>query len=75
MSAAVESTDVMNRRSGGVVVVVGVLSIVAGILAIVYPDVTLLALALIAGINLLLLGSSGSWTPSPRTTTPAARGC
>lgn len=57
MSAAVESTGVMNRRSGGVVVVVGALSIVAGILAIVYPDLTLLALALIAGINLLLLGA------------------
>jgi uncharacterized membrane protein HdeD (DUF308 family) len=59
MSATVEGTDVMNRRSGGVVVVVGVLSIVAGILAIVYPDLTLLALALIAGINLLLLGALG----------------
>jgi uncharacterized membrane protein HdeD (DUF308 family) len=59
MSATVGSTDVMNRRSGGVVVVVGVLSIVAGLLAIVYPDLTLLALALIAGINLLLLGCLG----------------
>jgi uncharacterized membrane protein HdeD (DUF308 family) len=57
MSATVESTDVMNRRSGGVVIVVGVLSLIAGVLAIVYPDLTLLALALIAGINLLLLGS------------------
>ena len=57
--AAVESTDVMNRRSGGVVIVVGVLSIVAGVLAIVYPDLTLLALALIAGLNLLLLGALG----------------
>ena len=57
--AAVGSTDVMNRHSGGVVIVVGVLSIVAGILAIVYPDLTLLALALIAGINLLLLGCLG----------------
>ncbi len=59
MSTTVESTQVMNRRSGGVVVLVGVLSIVAGILAIVYPDLTLLALALIAGINLLLLGILG----------------
>jgi uncharacterized membrane protein HdeD (DUF308 family) len=59
MSTTVESTDVLNRRSGGVVAVVGVLSIVAGILAIVYPDLTLLALALIAGINLLLLGILG----------------
>ena len=59
MSATVESSDVMNRRSGGVLVVVGVLSIVAGVLAVVYPDLTLLALALIAGINLLLLGALG----------------
>ncbi len=59
MPAAVESTDGMNRHSGSVVVVVGVLSIVAGVLAIVYPDLTLLALALIAGINLLLLGVLG----------------
>ena len=49
----------MNRRSGGVVVAVGVLSIVAGVLAIANPDLTLLALALIAGINLLLLGILG----------------
>jgi hypothetical protein len=33
--AAVGSSDVMNRHSGGVVMVVGALSIVAGILAIV----------------------------------------
>ena len=59
MSATVESTGAMNRRSGWVVVVVGVISIVAGILAIVYPEITLLALALIAGINLLLLGILG----------------
>jgi uncharacterized membrane protein HdeD (DUF308 family) len=59
VSAATESIDVMNRRSGGVVVLVGALSIVAGILAILYPDITLLALALIAGINLLLLGILG----------------
>jgi uncharacterized membrane protein HdeD (DUF308 family) len=57
--AAVAGTDAMNRRSGGVVIIVGALSIVAGILAIVYPDLTLLALALIAGINLLLLGILG----------------
>ena len=59
MSATVEGTDATNRSSGGVIVIVGVLSIVAGLLAIVYPDITLLALALIAGINLLLLGILG----------------
>jgi uncharacterized membrane protein HdeD (DUF308 family) len=36
---------------------VGVISLVAGILAIVWPDVTLLALALIAGINLTVLSA------------------
>ena len=38
-------------------IVAGVLGTIAGILALVFPDVTLLALALIAGINLLLLGA------------------
>jgi uncharacterized membrane protein HdeD (DUF308 family) len=34
----------------------GVLSIVAGVLAIAYPQITLLALAVISGVNLMLLG-------------------
>ena len=38
-------------------VVAGLLSVVAGVLAIAYPKITLLALALIAGINLMLLGA------------------
>jgi uncharacterized membrane protein HdeD (DUF308 family) len=44
------------RRYGSILIVTGVLGVVAGVLALVYPDVTLLALALIAGINLMLLG-------------------
>ena len=44
------------RKFGAVLIVAGVLGVIAGILALVYPDITLLALALIAGINLLLLG-------------------
>jgi uncharacterized membrane protein HdeD (DUF308 family) len=44
------------RSSGTVLIVAGVLSVIAGVLAIAYPDITLLALALIAGINLVLLG-------------------
>ena len=44
---------------GWVLVAAGVLSVIAGILALVYPDITLLALALIAGINLFLLGLLG----------------
>jgi uncharacterized membrane protein HdeD (DUF308 family) len=45
------------RRFGTGLIIVGVIGAIAGILAIVYPDLTLLALALIAGINLLLLGA------------------
>jgi uncharacterized membrane protein HdeD (DUF308 family) len=44
------------RQFGTVLIVAGALGTAAGILALVYPDLTLLALALIAGINLLLLG-------------------
>jgi uncharacterized membrane protein HdeD (DUF308 family) len=44
------------RHFGTLLIVAGVLGAIAGILAIVYPELTLLALALIAGINLLLLG-------------------
>jgi uncharacterized membrane protein HdeD (DUF308 family) len=47
-------------HSGGwLLVATGVLSVIAGILALVYPDITLLALALIAGINVFLLGLLG----------------
>jgi uncharacterized membrane protein HdeD (DUF308 family) len=44
------------RQFGAVLIGAGAVGIVAGILALVYPELTLLALALIAGINLLLLG-------------------
>jgi uncharacterized membrane protein HdeD (DUF308 family) len=44
------------RRTGTLLIVAGVIGAIAGILAIVYPHITLLALALIAGINLLILG-------------------
>jgi uncharacterized membrane protein HdeD (DUF308 family) len=44
------------RSYGTFLIVAGVLGVIAGILALVYPDITLLALALIAGINLMLLG-------------------
>jgi uncharacterized membrane protein HdeD (DUF308 family) len=36
--------------------ILGLVSVIAGILAIVYPDITLLALGLFAGISLLLIG-------------------
>ena len=44
------------RQVGTILIVAGVIGTIAGILALVYPGLTLLALALIAGINLLLLG-------------------
>ena len=44
------------RQYGTLLIAGGVIGAIAGILALVYPGLTLLALALIAGINLLLLG-------------------
>jgi uncharacterized membrane protein HdeD (DUF308 family) len=44
------------RRYGLVLISAGTLGAIAGVLAIAYPDITLLALALIAGINIMLLG-------------------
>jgi uncharacterized membrane protein HdeD (DUF308 family) len=44
------------QASGWLMILVGVVSIVAGILALVYPDITLLVLGLIVGIQVLLLG-------------------
>jgi uncharacterized membrane protein HdeD (DUF308 family) len=39
-----------------VVALLGAISIVAGVLALAYPDITLLALGLIVGINLVFIG-------------------
>ena len=44
------------RTYGLFMIIAGVLGVVAGVLAIAYPDITLLALALIAGVNLMVLG-------------------
>ena len=41
----------------GVLAVASVLSVIAGVLVIVYPDTTLLLLAIVAGINLIILGT------------------
>jgi uncharacterized membrane protein HdeD (DUF308 family) len=38
------------------IVVLGLVSAVAGVLAVAWPDITLLTLALISGVNLMLLG-------------------
>jgi uncharacterized membrane protein HdeD (DUF308 family) len=57
--AAVVSThsDLSELRSAGwIFIVAGAISIIAGLLAIAYPDITLLALAIFGGINLMVLG-------------------
>jgi uncharacterized membrane protein HdeD (DUF308 family) len=45
------------RGAGWLVMVAGAISIVAGLLAIAYPDITLLALALFAGVNIIVLSA------------------
>ena len=45
------------RSSGSILIAAGVISIIAGILAIAYPDITLLALAIFAGVNLVILSA------------------
>jgi uncharacterized membrane protein HdeD (DUF308 family) len=45
------------RGAGWLLIGAGAISVIAGVLAVVYPDITLLALALFAGINLIVLGS------------------
>src|SRR5687767_7616000 len=57
------------QSSGWLLIVTGAVSMVAGILAIVYPDITLLALALIAGINVFLFG-----LPARRLLAPCSPG-
>ena len=43
-------------RNWWLFLIVGLVSVVAGILAIVYPDITLLALGIFAGVGLLFAG-------------------
>jgi uncharacterized membrane protein HdeD (DUF308 family) len=58
MSSHAESDPLAALRSAGwLLIAVGAISIVAGLLAIAYPDITLLALALFAGINLIVLSA------------------
>jgi uncharacterized membrane protein HdeD (DUF308 family) len=45
------------RSAGWLVLAAGAVSIVAGLLAIAYPDITLLALAIFAGINIIVLSA------------------
>ena len=57
--AQVEGTGTVSvdPKKWWVVALLGALSIVAGILALAFPDITLLALGLIVGVNLVLIGA------------------
>jgi uncharacterized membrane protein HdeD (DUF308 family) len=58
--AKVEGTGTISTDLGKwwLVALLGVLSIAAGVLALVYPNITLLALGLIVGIYLIVAGAS-----------------
>jgi uncharacterized membrane protein HdeD (DUF308 family) len=45
------------RDAGWLLILGGAVSIAAGLLAIAYPDITLLALALFAGVNMIVLSA------------------
>jgi uncharacterized membrane protein HdeD (DUF308 family) len=47
----------MDPAKWWIVLILGVISIAAGVLAIAYPDITLLILGIIFGVNLLLIGA------------------
>jgi len=57
--AKVKGTGVVSQDLSHwwLVALLGLISIAAGILAVAYPDITLLVLGLIVGINLLIIGA------------------
>jgi uncharacterized membrane protein HdeD (DUF308 family) len=44
-------------KSWWLFLILGLVSLIAGVLAIVYPDITLLALGIFAGVSLLMIGA------------------
>lgn len=58
--AEVEGTGTVSvdPKKWWVVGLLGLLSIIAGVLALAYPDITLLVLGLVVGINLVLIGAT-----------------
>jgi uncharacterized membrane protein HdeD (DUF308 family) len=50
-------TVTVDPKKWWVVALLGATSIVAGVLALAYPDITLLVLGLVVGINLVLIGA------------------
>jgi uncharacterized membrane protein HdeD (DUF308 family) len=57
--AKLEGTGTISSDAGKwwLVGILGVISVAAGVLALAYPDITLLVLGLVLGINLILIGA------------------
>jgi len=64
----VEVTTVDLRRSWGFVLAVGIASVVAGLLTLIWPGVTVLALVFVLGVFLLVAGVSEVGWLSPSVT-------
>jgi uncharacterized membrane protein HdeD (DUF308 family) len=65
----VEVTRVDLRRSWGVVLALGIAAVIAGLLALVWPGVTVLALVFVLGVFLLIAGvSEVAWALAERHT-------
>jgi uncharacterized membrane protein HdeD (DUF308 family) len=58
--AEVEGTGTVSvdPKKWWVVALLGLISVAAGVLALAYPDITLLVLGLVVGINLVLIGAT-----------------
>jgi uncharacterized membrane protein HdeD (DUF308 family) len=56
--AKLEGTGTVSSDAGKwwVIAILGAISVAAGVLALAYPDITLLVLGLIVGINFMLIG-------------------
>jgi uncharacterized membrane protein HdeD (DUF308 family) len=55
MTASSSDTLQELKSSAWLIIAMGAISVVAGVLAIVYPEITLLALAIFTGVNLIVL--------------------
>ena len=57
MTSTTEDTLTGLNSAGWIMIAAGAISIVAGVLAIAYPDITLLVLAIFTGVNLIVLSA------------------
>ena len=57
MTTTTEDTLAGLKGAGWIMIAAGAISMIAGLLAIVYPDLTLLVLAIFAGVNLIVLSA------------------